>query len=314
MIGTDTDDISLHWARENVTANGLQDRIEVMAITAGQPILQPLVAYPETQFDFVMCNPPFYSSADEIADLAAMKEFDPNGVCTGSDNEMIIAGGEVGFIGQIIKESVQFGSRCRWYSSLLGKLSSVKEIIEVIRSEKISNYAIGEITQGRTKRWAIAWSFGDSRLPDPVGRPTSLALTSLLPPSNTFTHPLPSDVPASAVSRILHEVAEGIADLELSTDLSSPFTATARRNTWSRAARRELSRKMPTDAESSADPTPSVAMQTRISINSDADSSKPPIFHIDWTIGQDRALYESFCSHLARKADERTKQLASGYA
>ncbi|EJU00227.1 hypothetical protein DACRYDRAFT_68457, partial [Dacryopinax primogenitus] len=198
MIGSDIDDISLHWARENVKLNSLQDRIEILPVRADKPILQPLLAYPESQysprplcptsthrpprFDFLMCNPPFYSSAEEVADLAGMKELDPSGVCTGSDNEMITPGGEVGFVGRMVRESTRVGRRCRWYTSLLGKLSSVKEVIELIRSPEVNidNYAIGEITQGRTRRLAIAWSFGDARLPDAVGRPTAAALKSFV--------------------------------------------------------------------------------------------------------------------------------------
>ncbi|KZO97627.1 S-adenosyl-L-methionine dependent methyltransferase [Calocera viscosa TUFC12733] len=308
MIGTDVDDTSLHWARENVMLNGLQDRVEVMRVDSSHLVLQPLITYPEIQFDFVMCNPPFYSSAEEISDLAAMKEFDPAGVCTGSDNEMIIAGGEISFVGQIVRESAQFGTRCRWYSSLLGKLSSVKDIVKLIRSENINNYAIGEISQGRTKRWAVAWSFGDARLPDAVARPTSLALKSLVPPSNTFTHHLASEMPPSVALSIIFEVAMNVSDLELSTDtLSPPFTATARRNTWSRAARREHARRITTDVEQAANMP--IALQTRISLQRDGDDSASGILHIEWAIGADRALYESFCGHFARKADERTKQL-----
>ncbi|KZT53193.1 hypothetical protein CALCODRAFT_440486, partial [Calocera cornea HHB12733] len=315
MVGTvDVDATSLHWARENVALNGLQDRIEVMAVDMSQPIVQPLVAHPDIQFDFLMCNPPFYSSADEIADLAAMKEFDPNGVCTGSDNEMIIAGGEVGFVGQIVRESVQLRTRCRWYSSLLGKLSSVREIVELVRSEKINNYVIGEITQGRTKRWAIAWSFGDARLPDGVGRPASLALKTLVPPSNTFAHRLASPMPPSEALGIVYGIAASISELELYVCAPAlAFTATAKRNTWSRAARREQARRMSTDGEPTANAP--IALQARISLKTTGDGgSAPPTVQIKWTIGQDRALYESFCSHFARKVDERARQPADHLA
>lgn len=65
---------------------------------------------------------------------------------------------------------------------MLGKLSSVTEIVEELRRYNVSaelkiqnlllrrlqidNYAVTELIQGQTRRWAIAWSFGSARLPD----------------------------------------------------------------------------------------------------------------------------------------------------
>ena len=79
-----------------------------------------------------MCNPPFYSSALEIEELAKGKESLPSAVsrpqvsfltinqlfftkvCTGSEVEMIYPnGGEAGFVGRMVEESVTFQGRCR---------------------------------------------------------------------------------------------------------------------------------------------------------------------------------------------------------
>jgi len=60
-----------------------------------------------------MCNPPFYSSREEIAKSSSEKEFSPSAVCTGADTEMITSGGESAFVQQIVAESLIYRSKCR---------------------------------------------------------------------------------------------------------------------------------------------------------------------------------------------------------
>ena len=65
------------------------------------------------KLDFTMCNPPFYSNHEDVQRSAEGKEYGPNAVCNGSDNEMITAGGEVAFVSRMVGESVQLRTRCR---------------------------------------------------------------------------------------------------------------------------------------------------------------------------------------------------------
>ena len=83
---------------------------------------------------------------------------------------MCTPGGEVGFITRLIEESLSLRDRVRWYSSMLGKLSSVSTLVQKLKdynvltfpflsNRKIENYALTEFVQGTTRRWGIAWSF-----------------------------------------------------------------------------------------------------------------------------------------------------------
>jgi 23S rRNA A1618 N6-methylase RlmF len=63
-------------------------------------------------FDFAMCNPPFYSSLEEVLRSAEAKDLSPNSICTGSESEMITPGGEARFVGKMVEESLRLKMRC----------------------------------------------------------------------------------------------------------------------------------------------------------------------------------------------------------
>ena len=139
----DIDKRSLASAEANVVCNGLQTRIHVVQAPSASPILFPLsedfnhgVSRSDgSHFDFTMCNPPFYSSRDEVEKSARDKAF---AVCTGADIEMITPDGEYSFVCQMVQERIWFtgdvadmfatyarylfnSPSIRWYTSVLGK-------------------------------------------------------------------------------------------------------------------------------------------------------------------------------------------------
>lgn len=84
---------------------------------------------------------------------------------------MVTKGGEVAFVTKMIDESLDLRDRIQWYTSMLGKLSSVTVLVEALIKHGNHNYAVTEFVQGsKTKRWALAWSWGDRR-PFMVCRP-----------------------------------------------------------------------------------------------------------------------------------------------
>ncbi len=129
-----------------------------------------------------MCNPPFYESKAEMLTSAAAKQRPPFTACTGSENEMVTPGGEVAFVSRMIEESFVLRDRVQWYSSMLGKFSSIANLVQKLREKGIDNYAVTEFVQGsKTRRWAVAWSFEDLRPTMSVARGVSSLQKSLLP-------------------------------------------------------------------------------------------------------------------------------------
>lgn len=78
---------------------------------------------------------------------------------------MVTPGGEVAFVTRMIKESLVLKRKCRWYTSMLGKLSSVQTLLQLLLQEcQLKNWAVKEFIHGsKTRRWAIAWTFHKAR-------------------------------------------------------------------------------------------------------------------------------------------------------
>lgn len=111
-----------------------------------------------------MCNPPFYASSSELTASAKSKSRPPYSACTGAEIEMVTAGGEVAFVSRMIDESQQVKDRCQWFTSMLGKYSSLEILVQKLKDAGVDNWAVKDLIQGnKTKRWAIAWSWQDLR-------------------------------------------------------------------------------------------------------------------------------------------------------
>ncbi|KAL9129432.1 MAG: hypothetical protein Q9217_002106 [Psora testacea] len=117
-----------------------------------------------SSIDFTLCNPPFYASSADLIASAASKSRPPYSACTGADVEMVTPGGEVAFVSRMIDESKNLDERCQWYTSMLGKSNSVETVLQRLRNAGVDNWAVKDLVQGsKTKRWAVAWSWGSLR-------------------------------------------------------------------------------------------------------------------------------------------------------
>uniref|UniRef100_A0A2D4K6L5 U6 small nuclear RNA (adenine-(43)-N(6))-methyltransferase n=2 Tax=Micrurus paraensis TaxID=1970185 RepID=A0A2D4K6L5_9SAUR len=77
-------------------------------------------------------------------------------------------GGELEFVKRIIHDSLQLKKRLRWYSCMLGKKCSLAPLKKELQIHRVPKVTYTEFCQGRTMRWALAWSFyEDVRIPSP---------------------------------------------------------------------------------------------------------------------------------------------------
>ncbi|KLO08027.1 hypothetical protein SCHPADRAFT_624344 [Schizopora paradoxa] len=314
FIGTEIDELSQQSALKNISQNELSSRIRVVKTSEHDPILLPLFQDDGVMYTFTMCNPPFYSSSDDVERSAEGKAFEPNGVCTGSDNEMIVEGGEAAFVRRIVDESVNVSTRCRWFTSMLGKLSSVTEVVQALRTHKVDNYAITELIQGQTRRWVIAWSFTDIRLPDSLARPTSDSLRQFLPLPNELQQPYQPTLDHISIRSALEGVLKNIDGVTF-TELDSKDSPTssplwellvkASRNSWSRSERRKKNAGNAATESKTIAGIPALSCTIRevspLGPSSTIDGKSKLVLQCSWVRGRDRGLFESFWSHVSRK-------------
>ena len=198
FIASDIDAYSLGWAEKNVALNEellakCDSHIDTVHTQVSDPLLLPLSSGDNRIFDFTICNPPFYSSVEEIQRNYEGKVDGPAAVCTGAVSEMIYnpsqgpedslkrdisgesdrksieSGGDIAFALRILLESRESNMRyrVRWYSCMLGKLSSLKSLIGHFEVLGVKNWAACRLQAGnRTRRWAVAWSWGKTRIAD----------------------------------------------------------------------------------------------------------------------------------------------------
>ncbi|KAJ6132665.1 hypothetical protein N7471_007880 [Penicillium samsonianum] len=308
FVATDIDSNNIRTSRHNVALNSLESRIHIVHSDPNGPLF-PLEKLGRQTLDFTMCNPPFYTSANELKQSAEQKEREPFSTCTGAEVEMVTRGGEVAFVKQMIDESLQLRDRVQWYTSMLGKLSSINVLVEMLIKHGITNFAVTEFEQGsKTKRWAVAWSWVDRRPAMNIARGIPGCPKSLLPFPADYTFTLP---PGTSI-----DIATANINAELSSlpwfwawdQTRSAGTGFAAENVWSRFARR----KMKLAGEEGADKLKMIPAQVALGVRlqiwlvrGQKPDEKEVKVLVRWAQGTDTVLFESFCGMVKRKLESK---------
>ncbi|MBW0525180.1 hypothetical protein O181_064895 [Austropuccinia psidii MF-1] len=253
-LATEIDSLSLNSAINNVTLNSLSDTITIhKPVHSNQQAILPIerIVADAKRFKYIitLCNPPFYCSQLEIENLSSSREDLPIGICTGSEVEMICEGGEERFIEVMMKDSLTVGNQIRWFTSLCGKYTTLSFVINLYKSLGGNNFAISEFNPGRTKRWAIAWSWQHYRLSDNISRalgapsPRLKDSKRLLPLPNLLEYFFPLASFGLFSKKILSDrITKTLQEIEsctLSESCSDYWKIGVMEKTWSRSARRK---------------------------------------------------------------------------
>lgn len=112
FVGTDIDEKALQNCKRIIAGNPkLMEAMSLQLQTEPRFIFKNIIL-PEDKFDFTLCNPPFHSSQQE-ANKAANRKTNNLGTKPvlnfgGQNAELWCNGGEIGFITQMIYESVKY--------------------------------------------------------------------------------------------------------------------------------------------------------------------------------------------------------------
>lgn len=180
FLATEVDDICFDYATKNVEQNKMSDLIKVVKVPQKTLLMDALKEETEIVYDFCMCNPPFFANQLEAKGVNSRnsRRPPPSSVNTGGVTEIMAEGGELEFVKRIIHDSLQLKKRLRWYSCMLGKKCSLAPLKEELRKQGVPKVTHTEFCQGRTMRWALAWSFYDDVIvPSPPSKKRKLEKT-----------------------------------------------------------------------------------------------------------------------------------------
>uniref|UniRef100_A0A2K6C8W8 U6 small nuclear RNA (adenine-(43)-N(6))-methyltransferase n=1 Tax=Macaca nemestrina TaxID=9545 RepID=A0A2K6C8W8_MACNE len=147
FLATEVDDMCFNYAKKNVEQNNLSDLIKVVKVPQKTLLMDALKEESEIIYDFCMCNPPFFANQ-----LEAKCGINKRNVSHPSPSSIFLC--------------------CsRWYSCMLGKKCSLAPLKEELRIQGVPKVTYTEFCQGRTMRWALAWSFYDDvTVPSPPSK------------------------------------------------------------------------------------------------------------------------------------------------
>jgi len=169
FVGVDCDSKALESAQRILDANaGLGESIELRLQQEPEQILEGVIRSGE-YFDIVICNPPFYGSLEEAQAESRMKwrklgkrsaaSGKPVRNFGGQNAELWYPGGEVEFVGRMIRESSRFSRQCGLFSSLVSKEFHLPVLFEELESLGNAEATLVEMAQGQKRTRALVWMF-----------------------------------------------------------------------------------------------------------------------------------------------------------
>ena len=167
FVGTDIDENAIQNCKKIITENPkLIDAISLQLQAEPRYIFKNIIL-PEDKFAFTICNPPFHSSQEEATKATIRKLNNLENTITkkpvlnfgGQNAELWCSGGEIGFITQMIYESVKYPLQCFWFTTLVSKKDNLKSLYKTLNKVGAVEIKTIEMAQGQKTSRIVAWTF-----------------------------------------------------------------------------------------------------------------------------------------------------------
>ena len=162
FVATDIDLESLDTAQDIIDDNNLDDLIELRQQLNEQQILKGILK-DDDSFSAVMCNPPFYKSAEEAqgANRRKTKNLGNNAVrnFSGNNNELWFPGGEKAFLHNYLYESSLYSKQSNWFTSLVSKKENVESLQTSSKKLGAKEFKVIDMNQGNKVTRIVCWRF-----------------------------------------------------------------------------------------------------------------------------------------------------------
>ena len=167
FLGSDIEKVSIESVLNIINSNEiLKENIKVKQQENPSNIFVNIINKDE-KYDFTLCNPPFHKSLDEalagnkrkVQNLTKQKNKKSALNFGGKNNELWCKGGEISFIKNMIKESLEFSKNCLWFTTLVSKKENLPVIYKVLKDVKTVEVKTIEMAHGQKISRIIAWTF-----------------------------------------------------------------------------------------------------------------------------------------------------------
>ncbi|WP_345156626.1 23S rRNA (adenine(1618)-N(6))-methyltransferase RlmF [Pontibacter saemangeumensis] len=167
FVGSDIDPVSIESANRIIEMNpALQGQIACRRQHTPKDYFRGII-HKDEYFDLSICNPPFHASSAEasagtvrkLKNLKHKRIPEPVLNFGGQSNELWCEGGEERFIVDMIGQSREFSASCFWFSTLVSKESSLKNVYKALKAAGAFDSRTIPMRHGNKTSRIVAWTF-----------------------------------------------------------------------------------------------------------------------------------------------------------
>jgi 23S rRNA (adenine1618-N6)-methyltransferase len=182
FIGSEIDKVASECAQMIAKANPVLTGLVSVRHQHSSGTIFDGIIQPQDYFAFTMCNPPFFSSAEQAMQANQTKniklarhknkrlsgseskgqghmEFKSKSNFAGRANELYCPGGELAFISAMIKQSKNYAEQVGWFTTLVSNKDHLPPLYKQLKACGMTEMRTIAMAQGQKQSRFVAWRF-----------------------------------------------------------------------------------------------------------------------------------------------------------